>query len=248
MCTFDLLKQEAYQQNFRLVELGLVVQTFGNVSVSDPALGVFAIKPSGVPYSALTPDQMVVVDFAGQVVEGALRPSSDTPTHAALYAAWPGVRSIAHTHSRFGTVWAQAMRSIPLYGTTHADYCAGDIPCIPPLPDVDIAADYEYQSGLQIVRYFVERRLKPTEVQMALLGGHAPFTWGYTSVGSVDHAAILEYLAELAFLTEQVNPDALRLKPALVHKHYSRKHGSHAYYGQRTLNDPDMRKSYWLTK
>lgn len=229
---YDKIKEEAFQANMELPKLGLVVFTFGNVSVVDRALKVFAIKPSGVPYDVLKKEDMVIVDFDGNVVEGNLRPSSDTKTHAVLYKEWPEIGAIVHTHSCYATAWAQAQRDIPIYGTTHADHLTTDIPCAPPMSDEMIEGNYEYQTGYQIINHFKEHNIDYNEVQMMLIGNHAPFTWGKDGSKAVYNAAVLEYTAKLALLTEQVNPKVERLKDSLKKKHYDRKHGKDAYYGQ----------------
>jgi len=231
MSLYERLKEEACEANLQLPEHGLVLFTFGNVSVADHAKGVFAIKPSGVPYTELDPSMMVIVDFDGQWIEGALRPSSDTRTHALLYKHWHDVGSIAHTHSTYATAWAQAQMDIPIFGTTHADHTTVDIPCAPPMNDDMITGDYERETGQQILDCFKARNLDPKEVEMILVGNHAPFTWGKTSDKAVHNAAVLEELARMAYLTLQINPSAPRLKDALIRKHYERKHGPHAYYG-----------------
>jgi L-ribulose-5-phosphate 4-epimerase len=232
MSRYQHLQQEAYDANMQLPELGLVFFTFGNVSAADRALGVFAIKPSGVPYSELSPDKMVVVDFDGKKVEGALRPSSDTLTHAVLYSHWQNVHAIAHTHSTYATAWAQAQLDIPVYGTTHADHLAIDIPCAAPMSDEMIKGDYEYQTGFQIINCLQERRLTYEDVEMILVGSHAPFSWGKSAAKAVYNSAVLEEVAKMAYLTEQINGSAPRLKESLIRKHYDRKHGPHSYYGQ----------------
>jgi L-ribulose-5-phosphate 4-epimerase len=226
------IQEDAYKANLQLPELGLVIFTFGNVSVADRALGVFAIKPSGVPYKELSAKKMVIVDFDGNIVDGELRPSSDTKTHAVLYKHWEKIGAIVHTHSTYATAWAQAQRDIPLYGTTHADHCTTDIPCAPPMNENMIKGDYEYETGLQIIHCLKERNLNYEETEMMLLGNHAPFTWGKNSIKAVYNAALLEQIAKLAWLTIQINPDALRLKEELINKHYERKHGPGSYYGQ----------------
>lgn len=216
----------------RLSELDLVLFTFGNASEADAAQGVFAIKPSGVPYQELSPAKMVVVDFDGKIVEGELRPSSDTLTHAVLYKHWPQIGGIVHTHSTYATAWAQSGRDIPLYGTTHADHNTVDIPCAAPMSDEMIRGDYEYQTGFQILDCFREKGLDPGEVEMILVGNHAPFTWGSNAEKAVYNSAVLEEVARMAFLTEQLRKDAPRMKDALIQKHYERKHGAGSYYGQ----------------
>lgn len=230
--TYTRIREEAFEANRQLPSLGLVLYTFGNVSSADRNLGVFAIKPSGVPYRELTPEKMVIVDFEGKTVEGTLRPSSDTKTHAVLYKHWPSIGGICHTHSTFATAWAQAGRDIPLYGTTHADHNTADIPCAPPMADEMIQGDYEYQTGFQIMDCFKDKHLSYEEVEMVLVASHAPFTWGKTADKAVYNSAVLEEIARLAQLTEQIRFDAPRLKDALIKKHYERKHGTHSYYGQ----------------
>ena len=216
----------------RLPELDLVVFTFGNASAVDREQGVFAIKPSGVEYDKLMAKDMVICDFKGSVVEGDLRPSSDTKTHGALYEHWDHIGGIVHTHSTYATSWAQSGRDIPIYGTTHADHLAGDIPCAPPMSDDMVKGDYEYQTGIQIIKEFENRGLSCNEVEMILVGNHAPFTWGKDVEKAVYNSAILEQLARMAYFTEQINPDAPRLKDSLIDKHYQRKHGRDSYYGQ----------------
>jgi len=232
MSQYQSIKLIAYEANMKLPKLGLVLFTFGNVSAADHSLGVFAIKPSGVPYDELSPDKMVVVDFDGNVVEGNLRPSSDTATHAVLYKHWPTINGIVHTHSTFATAWAQAQRCIPIFGTTHADHQTVDIPCAPPMDDAMIEGDYEYQTGFQIMNCFKEQGLSYKEVEMVLVGNHAPFTWGKTAEKAVYNSAVLESIAHMAYLTEQINANAPRLKKSLIKKHFQRKHGPDSYYGQ----------------
>ena len=229
---FEHIQQEAYEANMQLPKLGLVLFTFGNVSVADRALSVFAIKPSGVPYDELTPSKMVIVDFDSNIVEGNLRPSSDTKTHAVLYKEWMNIGGIVHTHSIYATAWAQAQRDIPIFGTTHADHNTVDIPCAPPMNDEMIQGDYEYETGYQIINCFKEKGLSYEEVEMILVGNHAPFTWGKTAAKAVYNSAVLENIAQMAYLTQSINVDAQRLKNALIKKHFDRKHGSDSYYGQ----------------
>jgi L-ribulose-5-phosphate 4-epimerase len=229
---YEHIKEEAYEANMQLPKLGLVIFTFGNVSVADRDLGVFAIKPSGVPYEELTPEKMVIVDFDGLTVKGKLRPSSDTKTHAVLYKHWSNINGIVHTHSTYATAWAQTQRDIPNYGTTHADHTTVDIPCAPPMSDEMIAGDYEYETGFQIMNCLQQKGLSYEEVEMILVGNHAPFTWGKTAAKAVYNSAVVEAIAQMAFLTEQINPGNPRLKDALIKKHYERKHGADSYYGQ----------------
>ncbi len=230
---FASLREECFEANMELPKLGLVLYTFGNVSCLDRAAGVFAIKPSGVPYETLAPQDIVIVDLDGKVVDGALRPSSDCNTHLELYKAFPAVGGIVHTHSTFAVAWAQAARAVPLYGTTHADHLAADIPCTDFMPDERIRNDYETETGLQITECFRKNKLDPAEIPMVLVAGHGPFAWGATAAKAVFNARVMEELCKMAYLTEAVNPNAQRLKASLIQKHYSRKHGKDAYYGQK---------------
>ena len=232
MSKYDHIKDSAYRGNMQLPALRLVLFTFGNVSAVDRKEGVFAIKPSGVPYDNLSPEKMVIVDFDGNVVEGSLRPSSDTRTHAVLYKQWENIGGIVHTHSMYATAWAQALRDIPVFGTTHADHTTTDVPCAPPMSDDMIKGDYEHETGFQIINCLAERNLSYEEVEMILVGSHAPFTWGKTPEKAVYNSAVLEAIAQMAYLTEQINPQGPRLKDALIKKHFERKHGPDSYYGQ----------------
>jgi L-ribulose-5-phosphate 4-epimerase len=232
MSRYDHIKQSALEANLQLPKLNLVLFTFGNVSAADRQLGVFAIKPSGVPYDSLMRESMVIVDFDGKVVEGKLRPSSDTKTHAVLYKHWEKIGGIVHTHSTYATAWAQAQRDIPILGTTHADHCTVDIPCAPPMNDQMIKGDYEHETGFQILNCLLERNMSYEEIEMILVGNHAPFTWGKTPDKAVYNSAVLEAVAQMAYLTEQIRSDSPRLKDALIKKHYERKHGPDSYYGQ----------------
>jgi L-ribulose-5-phosphate 4-epimerase len=229
---YEHIQQEAYAANMELPQLGLVLFTFGNVSAADRSLGVFAIKPSGVAYEDLTPAKMVIVDFDGNTVDGNLRPSSDTQTHAVLYKQWDTIGGVVHTHSPYATSWAQSQLDIPIYGTTHADYNTVNIPCAPPMSDDMIKGNYEYETGFQIINCFKEKGLDYKEVEMVLVGNHAPFTWGKNAHKAVHNSAVLEFVAKMALLTQQINPSAPRLKDALIQKHYERKHGAGSYYGQ----------------
>jgi L-ribulose-5-phosphate 4-epimerase len=231
MNKYQHIRDAAYRANMELPKLNLVVFTFGNVSAADRDLGVFAIKPSGVPYAELSPEKMVIVDFDGNIIEGDLRPSSDTKTHAVLYKHWD-IGGICHTHSTYATSWAQALRDIPIYGTTHADHKTVDIPCAPPMDDEMIKGDYEHQTGFQIMNCLNERALDYHEVEMILVGNHAPFSWGKTADKAVYNSAVMETIAQMAYLTEQINPQCGRLKDSLIKKHYERKHGPDSYYGQ----------------
>jgi L-ribulose-5-phosphate 4-epimerase len=225
------LRRLAYEANRELPASGLVKYAFGNASAMDRARSLFAIKPSGVPYSALRPADMTVVDLDGRVVDGRLSPSSDTRTHAVLYRSFPSVGGIVHTHSTCATAWAQAGRSIPVLGTTHADHLDRDVPCTRPMSPKAILGDYERETGNAIVKAF--RSISPEEVPMVLVSGHGPFTWGSTAQEAVYHAVILEELSKMAFLTLGINPRTPRLNRALVDRHFSRKHGKNATYGQK---------------
>ena len=232
MSKYNAIQQAAYNANMQLPKLGLVLYTFGNVSAADRALGVFAIKPSGVPYDLLSPEKMVIVDFDGKTVEGTLRPSSDTLTHAVLYNHWEKIGGIVHTHSTYATAWAQGQRDIPIFGTTHADHNTVDIPCAAPMSDEMIKGNYEYETGFQIINALKEKNLTYEDIEMILVGNHAPFTWGKTAEKAVYNSAVLESIAQMALLTEQINPKAPRLKDSLIKKHFERKHGPDSYYGQ----------------
>jgi L-ribulose-5-phosphate 4-epimerase len=232
MSQYDDLKEEAFAANQMLPALNLVHFTFGNVSAADHQNRVFAIKPSGVAYDKLTPKKMVIVDFDGKIVEGKLRPSSDTNTHVVLYNQWPEVKGICHTHSLYATAWAQSGKDIPIFGTTHADHLTVDIPCAIPLNETDIRSNYETATGFQIVGCFEERKLKYQEIEMILVSHHAPFTWGNSAAKAVYNSSVLENIAHMALLTLQLNPEAPRLPEALIKKHFERKHGPNRYYGQ----------------
>jgi L-ribulose-5-phosphate 4-epimerase len=224
------LKERAFRCNLEIPKHGLAIYTFGNVSVFDPHRAVFAIKPSGVPYENLKADDMVVVDLDYRVVEGKLRPSSDTKTHAVLYRNFHDIGGIAHTHSTYAVAWAQANKSIPIFGTTHADHLQSDIPCTEQMNDEMIRGDYEEETGNQIIKTF--KNLSYKEIEMVLVASHGPFTWGTTAEKAVYNSAVLEEIAKMAYLTLQINSEAPQLKSALIEKHYRRKHGSEAYYGQ----------------
>ena len=232
MSKYEHIQEAAYKANMQLPKLNLVLFTFGNVSAADRNLAVFAIKPSGVPYEDLSPEKMVIVDFEGKTVVGSLRPSSDSKTHAVLYKQWEKIGGIVHTHSTYATAWAQSQRDIPIYGTTHADHNTVDIPCAPPMSDEMITGNYEHETGFQIINFLQEKGLSYEEVEMILVGNHAPFTWGKTADKAVYNSAVLETIAQMSYLTEQLRSDAPRLKDALIKKHFERKHGPDSYYGQ----------------
>ena len=226
------VKKEALRANLELVTRGLVLFTWGNVSILDEDTGFVVIKPSGVAYENMTEDDMVVVDLDGRVVEGRYKPSSDTPTHIVLYKAFPGVRSVVHTHSKWATIWAQAKSGIPALGTTHADNFYGEIPCTREMTDEEIQSEYEKNTGLVIVETFREKQIDPLEVGAVLVANHGPFAWGATSDKAVENAAVMEYVAEMAFITTSLEPEAAMPK-MLLQKHFLRKHGASAYYGQK---------------
>ncbi|MBI9039834.1 L-ribulose-5-phosphate 4-epimerase [Lutibacter sp.] len=232
MSMYKLLKEECYEANMQLNELGLVIYTFGNVSRVDRKNKVFAIKPSGVPYEILKPEDMVILDFDNNIIEGKMRPSSDTKTHAYLYKNWDDIGGIAHTHAMFSVAWAQTQLDIPIFGTTHADHLTTDIPCAPPMSDDLIEGNYEHNTGIQILDCFKNKNLSHKEVEMVLIGNHGPFTWGKDAAKAVYNSKVLETIAKMAYLTLQINPNAPRLKETLIKKHYERKHGKNSYYGQ----------------
>jgi len=225
------LRDEACHANIELFELGLARFTFGNASAVDRERGLIVIKPSGVPYAQLTPGKMVVTDLTGAVLEGSLRPSSDLATHAALYRAFAAIGGVVHTHSMFSTVFAQARRELPCLGTTHADYFHGAVPVTRPLSPAQIATDYELNTGLAIVRRF--KGVNPLAMPAVLVSGHASFCWGATLSGAVDNALYLEEVATMAYRTLVLAPGARPIPRALLDKHFLRKHGAKAYYGQR---------------
>jgi L-ribulose-5-phosphate 4-epimerase len=230
MDKYTKLKRLAWEYNMELPRRGLVLYTFGNLSAIDRDLGVFAIKPSGVRYEILRPEDMVVLDLANNVLSGKLRPSSDTKTHTVLYNNFPEIGGIVHTHSTFAVAWAQAQKSIPIFGTTHADHLTSDIPCTNALSDDKIRGDYEEETGNLIVNTFY--KLPYTEIEMVLVANHGPFTWGRTPEKAVYNSVVLEEIARMAYLTLQINPATARVKDSLIEKHYQRKHGKDAYYGQ----------------
>jgi L-ribulose-5-phosphate 4-epimerase len=228
---YNDLKQQVYEANLDLQRHGLVVFTWGNVSGIDRGHGVMAIKPSGVSYERLTPDCIVLVDLQGSVVEGDLRPSSDTPTHLELYRSFPGIGGVCHTHSTYATMWAQAQREIPCFGTTHADYFYGPVPVTDGLTRDEVAGPYEVNTGRVIVRRFAQ--IDPLQMPAVLVANHGPFTWGTDPAQSVENAVVLEQVAMMAYGTLLVNAHQDCISQALLDRHYLRKHGKNAYYGQR---------------
>ncbi len=231
------LKEKVWKANLQLPAHHLVTFTWGNVSALDKETGCFVIKPSGVPYEDLKPEDMVVVDLDGNKVEGDLNPSSDTPTHAVLYSRFPELGGIVHTHSSFATSWAQAGRDIPCYGTTHADYIYGPIPCVRNLTKQEIDEAYEKNTGILIADYFKESGRDVMAVPGALCKNHGVFTWGKDADDAVYNAVVFEEVAKMAYVTEQINPRVTPAPQELQDKHYYRKHGANAYYGQKGHHD-----------
>lgn len=226
------LKEQVYEANMELPRRGLITYTWGNVSGMDRASGYFVIKPSGVDYDKLSPKDMVVMDLNGNKIEGAYKPSSDTPTHMELYKKYEGIGGIVHTHSPEAVGWAQAGRDIPLYGTTHADYFFGPIPCARNLTATEIEEAYEKNTGLVIIETFEERKIDPLFTPAVLCKNHGPFTWGKDAAEAVHNAVVLEEVARMARFTESIKPDVLTAPDCIRDKHFYRKHGENAYYGQ----------------
>lgn len=224
------LRKDVLEANLELVRAGLILYTFGNASGIARNEGLVAIKPSGVPYETMTPSDIIVTDLEGKVVDGGLKPSSDLKTHLVLYRQFPGIGGVVHTHSTYATSWAQAGRPIPAFGTTHADYFRGPIPATEPLTDEEINGDYVLNTGLAICRLFQD--LDPLATPAALVAGHAPFCWGSTPAGAVHTAVVLEEVARMATYTSSLNPTCRGVSQALLDRHYFRKHGSGATYGQ----------------
>ena len=227
------LKHAVYEANMELPRRGLVTYTWGNVSGIDRERGLVVIKPSGVSYDELTPEDLVVLDLDGNVVDGKLNPSSDTRTHLELYKAFQEIGGIVHTHSSYAVGWAQAGRDIPAYGTTHADYFYGPVPCCRSLTEQEVEEDYERNTGLVIVETFRQRELDPVHVPGAICRNHGPFTWGRDAAQAVYHAVVLEEVAKMAVYTTQIAPDAEPAPQYVLNKHFMRKHGPNAYYGQQ---------------
>lgn len=227
------LKEKVCKANLDLVHHGLVIFTWGNVSGIEREHGLVVIKPSGVSYDDMRPADMVVVDLAsGRVVEGDLRPSSDTPTHLAIYRAWPEVGGVVHTHSTYATAWAQAGLDIPNIGTTHADYFHDAVPCTADMTEAEVKGDYELETGNVIVRRFADAGINPMHTPGVLVKNHGPFAWGTSPADAVHNAVVLEQVARMAYIAETLNP-SLTMNPLLIEKHFSRKHGPNAYYGQK---------------
>lgn len=229
--SYKTLKEIAWQCNMELQKQKLVIYTFGNASAIDREKGVFAIKPSGMPYEKLKPSDMVVVDLENKVVEGKLRYSSDTKTHTVLYKNFKEIGGVVHTHSPYSVAWAQAIKPIPVFGTTHADHLAYEVPCTQVMTNKMIKGDYEEETGNQIIELF--KNISYKEVEMVLVACHGPFTWGTTPEKAVYNSVILEELAKMALYTLQINSKTKPIKQELIDKHYMRKHGKDAYYGQK---------------
>ena len=229
----EKLREEVYKANMELPEKGLIVYTWGNVSAVDREQGLVVIKPSGVEYDDLSPSNLVIVDMNCNIVEGGLNPSSDTKTHVELYKAFPSIGGIVHTHSSHAVGWAQAGRDIPCYGTTHADYFYGAVPCTRNLTSEEVNSDYELNTGKVIAETFNERKLAPLAVPGVICKSHGPFTWGKNAAQAVYHAVVLEELAKMALYTVSIDPDASPAPDYVLDKHYLRKHGANAYYGQK---------------
>ena len=226
------LKQKVYEANMELPKRGLITYTWGNVSGRDKETGYFVIKPSGVDYEVLKPEDMVVLDLDGNIIEGTYRPSSDTPTHIEMYKRYPEIGGVVHTHSTHATAWAQAGRSIPLYGTTHADYFYGSIPCARSLTEEEINGAYETNTGKVIIETFDKDDINPMYVPGVLCTNHGVFTWGKDAAEAVHNAVVVEEVAHMATLTEQINPNVKPAPDCIRDKHFYRKHGANAYYGQ----------------
>jgi len=232
MYSFKTLRDEAYEANMEIKHRNLAIYTWGNVSAFDPGKGVFTIKPSGVEYEQLKPEMMVIVDLDGKTVDGSLKPSSDTKTHLVLYREFKGVLGITHTHSPYATAWAQSKRPVPVFGTTHADHCAGEIPCTEFMRPEAVKNDYEMETGNLIIKTFKDLNLEPLQMTMVLVAGHGPFTWGVSAAQSVYHGAILEEICKMALFTVTLEPNVKPLPDYIIKKHWDRKHGVGAYYGQ----------------
>ena len=233
MSGFKTLKEEALEANLEIKRQNLAIYTWGNASAFDPVKNVFAIKPSGVPYDKLNTELMIVVDIDGKIVEGKLNPSSDTKTHMVLYRNFPGIRGITHTHSPYAAAWAQAGMSVPIFGTTHADHGTENIPCTKIMSPDAVKNDYELETGNLIVEHFKKENLDYSFTEMVLVAGHGPFTWGAVASQSVYHAAVLEEICKIAFFTININPKTEALPEYIIRKHWERKHGPGAYYGNK---------------
>jgi len=237
MNTFKTLREEAYEANMEIKRKNLAIYTWGNSSAFDPDKGIFAIKPSGVDYDMLTPDSMVLIDLVGNIVEGKLKPSSDTKTHMVLYREFSpltnrSLRGITHTHSAYAVSWAQAKKPVPVFGTTHADHGTEEVPCTDIMSPEAVKNNYELETGNLIVDTFKKKNLNPGYINMVLVAGHGPFTWGSSAAQSVYNSAVLEEICKMAILTLTLDPYVKQLPEHIIKKHWERKHGKDAYYGQ----------------
>lgn len=228
----EKLKKEVFEENLELIEKELVIYTWGNVSGIDRDSKIIAIKPSGIDYDIMRAEDIVLIDSDGKKIEGKYKPSSDTPTHIELYKAFPEIGGIVHTHSSYATSWAQAIKDIPAFGTTHADYFYGDIPCARPLTKEEIENEYEKNTGLVIIETLKKRNINPMDVPGIIIASHGPFAWGKDAKHAVYNAVVLEELSKMAYRTIQINPNIKSVEKYLLDKHYFRKHGKNAYYGQ----------------
>jgi len=235
MDPYKTLREEAFEANLEIPRRNLAIYTWGNVSAFDPGKAVFAIKPSGVSYDKLTVESIVVVDLEGAAVDGSYNPSSDTETHRILYREFSdgSIRGITHTHSPYAVAWAQARYPVPVYGTTHADHGPEEIPCTDIMSAEAVSRNYELETGNLIVETFRKKGIKPAHMPMVLVAGHGPFTWGKNAAQSIYHAAVLEEVCKMALLTRTLNPQAEALPEHIIKKHWERKHGPNAYYGQK---------------
>ena len=232
MVNFTKLKTKCLIANRKIKENNLAIFTFGNVSIADRENKVIAIKPSGVPYHELKKSDIVILSLEGEIIEGTMRPSSDTKTHLYLYNNWPKINSICHTHSTYAVGWSQSLMPVPILGTTHADHLTNEIPCTKPMNDSLIEGDYELNTGIQIFKHFENKKLNPNEVQMCLVGSHGPFTWGENEIKSIYNSVVLEEICKMASITRSINPTIDNIKASLIEKHYLRKHGKNKQYGQ----------------
>jgi len=232
MKNFKSLLEEAYEANMKIKKHNLAICTWGNASAFDSDKGVFAIKPSGVEYEKLTPKMMVLVDMEGKVIEGKMKPSSDTKIHLVLYREFKGIKGVTHTHSPYAVAWAQAAKPLPVFGTTHADHCLKEIPCTSFMTQESVKNDYEFETGKLITQTFKKDQLDPLNINMVLVAGHGPFTWGNSASQSVYHSVILEEICKMALFTITIDPQAKPLPEHITRKHWERKHGENAYYGQ----------------
>jgi len=232
MNAYKALRQQAYEANLEIQRKELALYTWGNSSAFDPDRGIFAIKPSGVDYDALKPELMVLVDLDGNIVEGRLKPSSDTKTHLVLYREFKGICGVTHTHSPYAVAWAQARKPVPVFGTTHADNCARAIPCTDFMSPEEVKNDYELETGNLIARTFKDGNINHSHVNMVLVAGHGPYTWGESALQSVCNSVILEEICKMALFTAAIDPLAKPLPEHIIKKHWERKHGPDAYYGQ----------------